>query len=292
MRWDFFSSRALNDVNRLCYWVALPVLLFHRIGGTTPDFAAAGGLLIVVVGATLLGILAAGAYAWVAGVARASRGAFIQGAFRGNTVFVGLPVVLYAFDAAGASTTGAESVVLLILGPLLVIYNITAVVLLSFSSGAVMNRQSLREAAFGVLVNPILLGCMAGLLFSASGAALPAFADRTLGTLGSMAFPLALICIGGALYLTPIRGSLALATISALMKVALLPIIGLGLAVWMELGHEEQVIAVILLASPTAAASYVLTRQLNGDDAMASGVILLSHLLAIPAFAILLMLLR
>ena len=287
MRWRFFGAGALHDVNRLCYWVALPILLFHRIGGTAPDFIAAGDLLVVVLAATMLGILVAGVFAWLSGMARASRGAFIQGAFRGNAVFVGLPVVLYAFDATGASTSGAESAVLLIVGPLLVIYNVMAVSLLLFSAGG-FNRRALRAAAVGVVVNPILLGCVAGLLFSASGAAMPPFADRTLGTLGSMAFPLALICIGGALYLTPIRGSLALATVGALMKVALLPMIGLGLAVWMGLGQEQRMIAVIILASPTAAATYVLTCQLKGDDAMASGIILLSHILAVPSLALLL----
>ncbi len=287
MRGRFFSAGVLHDVNRLCYWVALPALLFHRIGGASPDFVAAADLLIAIIGATFLGILAAMLVAWLGRLERFSRGAFIQGAFRGNAVFVGLPVVLYAFDAAGLATAQAEASVLLIIGPLVVVYNIMAVVILLFSAGGI-SRSAMRAAGRGLVTNPLLIACAAGLVVSLLEIQFPLLADRTLNTLGSMAFPLALICIGGALYLTPIQGNLRVATAGAAMKVFLLPVFGLMLAWWLGLSAEQTLITALMLASPTAAASYVLTRQLKGDDGLASGIILLSHILAIPALVVLL----
>ena len=57
------------------------------------------------------------------------------------------------------------------------------------------------------------------------------------------------------------------------------------LACWLGLSPDSTRIALILLACPTATASYVLVRQLGGDESLASGSILLSTLLAAPSLA-------
>lgn len=287
LRWRFFTASALSDVNRLCYWVALPTLLFESVATSEPDFRAAGGLFGVVLAATVLGIVVAAAYAVISRMPPTSRGAFIQGAFRGNMVFVGLPVVLYAFAAMPQSTTNAEQAALLIIGPMIGLYNVFGVLVLLVSAGG-LNGPVLRAALVGLVTNPLLIACAAGLLFALTDTALPDMAARTLEATGRMAFPLALICIGGALYLTRIRGNLGPAIVGSMMKVTLLPVIGYGLARWAGLSDDHALIAVIMLASPTAAASYVLTLQLKGDDALASSIILISHVVVVPALLVIL----
>ncbi|MEX0732672.1 MAG: AEC family transporter [Aquisalimonadaceae bacterium] len=289
VRWRFFSASALNEVNRLCYWVALPAALFHGISGAEPDFRAAGGLLTVILTATLLGMVLAWLFAGLSGMARQARGAFIQGMFRGNMVFVGLPVVLYALDANPAAGDGGAQSALLTIGPMIAIYNVLGVFVLLFAGNDV-NRRVIRAAMIGMAANPLLLACIAGLLMSISGASLPVMLDRTVAATGQMALPLALIGVGGALALTRIQGHFGLSLIGAAMKVVLLPGIGFALAVWIGLSAEYTLIAVIMLATPTAAAAYVLTRQLKGDEALVSGIILLSHVVAVPAFMVYLLL--
>jgi predicted permease len=204
----------------------------------------------------------------------------MQGVFRGNLAFIGLPVVLYAFAGSGS----AEDSALLAFGPMVVLYNFLAVIVLLFAGG-VAKRGIMRTVGYGLLTNPILIACFAGLLFSLADAALPSLVQRTLAAIGQMALPLALICIGGTLHTTRLRGSLKHAFIGSLMKGLLVPAVGLLLAWGVGLSAEHTRIALLLLACPTASVSYVLVRQLQGDEALASSMIVISNVLAVPAMA-------
>ncbi|WP_435104992.1 AEC family transporter [Arhodomonas sp. AD133] len=282
----FLSDRALSELNRVTYWIGVPSLLVERIAGATPAFAAVTGLLAVGVGATLLGIGAALVTASWLRLPSAAVGTFVQGVFRGNLAFIGLPVVVYAFAADGAAA-GAEASALLLFGPLVVVYNVLAVAVL-LAAGSGRRRGVARGVAYGLVTNPILIACALGVTLSAAQVHLPVLVSRTLSAIGQMALPLALLCIGGTLHTARLRGRLQWAWVGGLMKVALLPAIGWGLAWAVGLSAEHTRIALILLACPTATASYVLARQLGGDEGLASSLLLASSVLAIPAMAVVL----
>jgi predicted permease len=95
----------------------------------------------------------------------------------------------------------------------------------------------------------------------------------------------ALLCIGGALATTPVRGSRGWILAAALLKVAVLPGIVFVLGTLAGLGPRDLRIAVVLAASPTAAASFVMARQMGGDEPLASGSIALSTALSAASLA-------
>jgi len=288
-RAGFLSPQALQDINRLTYWVGLPSAMFHRIAAASPEIGAVADLLLVGWGATLLAIAIAAGTARLLRMPATSHGTFIQGVFRGNLAFIGLPVVLYAFAAAGESSGEAEVTALLALGPMMMLYNVMAVLVLLFPGNHAHRGGGLAWTVVkGLLTNPILLSCVAGLAMSLSGVALPSTAQRTLSVIGQMALPLALICIGGTLHTTRIQGSLGWAVGGALMKVAMVPAIGMLLAWWVGLSADHTRIVMILLACPTASVSYVLVRQLRGDEALASSIVVLANVLAVPAMVVVL----
>ncbi len=270
----------------MTYWVGLPSLLVHRIAAAEPEFAAVSGLLAVAMGATFAGIALGYAGAAVLGLARETRGTFVQGVFRGNLAFIGLPVVIYAFEAAGGDTAAAQASALLLFGPLVVVYNIAAVAVLLAGRGG--RTGVLRGVGYGLVTNPILISCALGLVLALLEFPMPLAVERGLAAVGQMALPLALVCIGGTLASTRVRGRLGPAAAAAALKVAALPAIGAGLALLIGLSDAHLRIALIMLACPTASASYVLARQLGGDEGLASSVILLSNLLAIPAMMVVL----
>jgi predicted permease len=281
-RQGLIGAGALKQLNWLTYWVAMPAFLFHSIAGANHQLQAASGLLFVTVLATLLAMLAAALLGPMAGIAKASRGTFVQGVFRGNLGFIGLPIIIYAFSATGPSGGGAEASALLVFGPMVVLYNLFGVlVLLPADSGGL--RRGLGIASREWLRNPILISCVAGLCVSLGGWSTPPMVERSFTIIGQMALPLALLCIGGTLHSCQLRGRIRLATTASLMKVALLPSLGLLIAGWVGLSDELTRVALILLACPTASATYVLACQLDGDEALASGIVVISNLLAIPA---------
>ncbi|MEX0729239.1 MAG: AEC family transporter [Aquisalimonadaceae bacterium] len=287
VRTGFLSARALHDMNRLTYWVGLPSLLVYRTAASSPEIGTMGGVLIVGFATTLIGALAAVIVARVLAIPLESRSTFVLGVFRGNLIFVGLPIVLYAFSGLGEAAAGVESSLLLVFGPMVVLYNVMAVLVL-LHGGGVKRNDALSAAMRGLMTNPILIACIVGLTLSWTATELPMLAERTLSAIGQMALPLALICIGGTLHTTRVHGSLRWAVVGSLMKLLLLPAVGYLLAVQLGLTAEHTLLLLILMACPSATASYVLVRQMGGDEPLASGTILVSHLLAIPAMIVVL----
>lgn len=285
-RAEFLSINALQDINRLIYWVGLPSLLFYKIAGASLAFKEAGDLFLVTMGATGSVIILSYLVAKQLGVPRGSEGTFVQASFRGNLAFVGLPVVVYAFSSPRQSAA-AEASALLAFGPLVVVYNVASVLALLASRSA-PNARALNAMGRGLITNPLLISCGAGVLYSFMGWPLPVMAERSFAAIGQMALPLALICLGGALATTRLRGRLSWSLSAAVVKVMVMPLVGFGLAWLLGMSSESTRIVLILLACPTAAASYVLVRQLGGDEALASGAILISTLLAAVSLAVIL----
>src|SRR5690606_10074952 len=104
---------------------------------------------------------------------------------------------------------------------------------------------------------------------------------RSLDALSRLALPLALLSIGGSLVVVPVKGRLGPALASSLLKVAAAPLAGIAAARLLGAVPEVTIVAVIFLACPTAAASYVLARQLNGDEALAAASVVVSTILSL-----------
>ena len=94
------------------------------------------------------------------------------------------------------------------------------------------------------------------------------------------------MCIGGSLATTPLQGRRSWIVTAALLKVAVLPALVFLLSRFAGLGPLEQRTALVLSSCPTAAAAFVMARQMGGDEALASGSIALSTLLSTISLAI------
>jgi predicted permease len=88
------------------------------------------------------------------------------------------------------------------------------------------------------------------------------------------------MCIGGSLATTRMHGRRSWIVTAALLKVAVLPALVFLLSRLSGLEPEEQRTALVLASCPTAAAAFVMARQMRGDEALASGSIALSTLLS------------
>ena len=118
-----------------------------------------------------------------------------------------------------------------------------------------------------------------------AGITLPVFVNRALEALGAAAVPIALFCIGGSLAITSLRGRRSWIVAAALLKVAVLPFLVFALGRLAGLGAPEMRIALVMAASPTAAAAFVMAKQMGGDEALASGSIALSTVLSALSLA-------
>lgn len=268
-------------LNKLVFWVGLPCLLFGEIaaarvsGGETLRVSA----LLVVVTLALLPC------AWLAArllrLPPPSRRAFLQGSYRGNLAYVGLPVVVYAL----AHDAGARAVATLAMAPTIPFFNVLSVLVLLPPGSGGRSRGAWRALA-EIARNPLILSCLLGLAAMATGVRLPLPLARAVEAVGRIGLPGALLALGGGLTFQGLRGRAGPALAATLLKVALSPLLGLLIAQALGLRGDLRTVALLYAATPTAVASYVMAEQMGADEQLAAAIIVLSTLAAFPAMAL------
>lgn len=281
----FVSENFLREANRVTYWLGLPALLFSQLAAS---FHGVGGAKLML-GAMLGGTLATMAAGWVAAramrVPGAATGTFVQGAFRGNLAFVGLPVIYALPETPLAGGLNVRTAAIITVAPMMVFYNVGGVVVLLLSQHT-FGWKMVRPFARQLVTTPPLVATVAGIGFALMGWSLPAAVDKTFAALGEMALPLGLLGVGGALVTVKFGGTWPRPLVAALVKTAVSPALGWLAGRWLGLGAAELKVVMILMAAPTAVISYTMALELKGDEALASGSIVLSVLTSIVTLAV------
>lgn len=283
-RSGFVSASFLKEANRVTYWLGLPALLFSQLAGSFHEAAGAKVMLGAMFYATLASIAVGYLIAWAMRVPEAAAGTFVQGAFRGNLAFVGLPIIFTLPDTPLGGGLTARTAAVITVAPMMVFYNVAGVVVLLLSQHPIswkMVRPFLKQLA----TTPPLLATIAGVTCAVMGWKLPASVDKTFASLGEMALPLGLLGVGGSIITSRLGGAWRRPLTSALVKTVASPILGWGVGRWMGLGALELKMVMILMACPTAIVSYTMAIEMKGDEAIASGAIVLSVLTSVVTLA-------
>ena len=291
----FVTAGLFRETNRLVYWVGLPCLLFYKIAGTDIQYGIALRICGTLAVGTVACLVLAYVLCWLMRLQRHEQGAFVQGAYRGNLAYVGLPVVLYSLDGlAGSSMSAADGVAVVSIAPLIPFYNISAVIVLLWGQhrdGDASAGERIGQVMRRLWTNPLIIACVLGIAYSLTDYALPAVFRRTFVTIGQMALPLALLGIGATLSPGALRGHLCTATVAASIKVVAAPLAGYVAGRALGLSGPELRIALLYLACPTAISSVILAEQLNAHRNLGSSIVVVSTLLAVPVLGVILYLL-
>jgi len=269
----FLGREFMSDLNKLAFWIALPALLFTSASHAGESGGQTGLLFGVLLVGTVLITLIAWGVSYPLRMPASGRGTIMQSAFRGNQGYIGVPVLAYSLG--GDKKAFATAVIVMVL--LMAFYNVFAVIVLHSGS---LHGSDWKRALRSIATNPLLLAGLLGLALPFAGITLPTFVNRALDALGAAAVPIALLCIGGSLAITSLRGRRSWIVAAALLKVAVLPFLVFALSRLAGLGAPEMRIALVMASSPTAAAAFVMAKQMGGDEALASGSIALSTLLS------------
>ncbi len=262
----------LAAANRLVFYLAIPAMVFSAIARASLEVHFKPLVAAVTLGAMLAACILAWIAAAIVRMEPRRRGAFIEDSFHGNQGYIGLAVALYFLGPEGLARAS------ILTGFMMILNNSLGVVVLQLHAPAGGHGAGGFEAAARMAKNPVILSALGGLLLSASGVGLHPVLDRSLAILSGMALPLALLIIGASLSFDLMRSRLAALFGCSLIKLVLMP--GIGLAAFLALGiaPEDFLPALILLATPTATVSYVLARQMRADHEFAAGAITFSTL--------------
>ncbi len=280
-RWKgFIPPDFLAPANRLVYYLAIPAMIFHSISKASLKTQFDSTVLAV----TLLAVIAVFAVAWGLGlvrrIERKQLGTFMQCSFHGNLGYIGLAVAYYYLGSEGLARAS------IIAGFIMILQNFLAVVALQLHAENMELKKNIWEVVLRILGNPVILSALAGILYSLTGLRLPLVIDRSLAILSGLALPMALLIIGASLSFEVMQLQLPRVLSTSVMKLILLP--GLGLIFYRSWGLalQDYLPGLILLASPSATLTYVMAKEMNGDTDFAVAAISISTILSAITFTI------
>ncbi len=264
----------LKTSDRLVYFIFFPVLLFWKIGASPPLDKQAGDLIGAAFCAVGTVYLISAVCLKLFNISRFAAGSFSQSCYRFNT-YVGMAVIINSLGEAGVARFG------ILIGFIIPIINVLAVsTLIWYADEAICMRKRLTITGRALISNPLIIGCIAGMLYARLVGAFPAFLDNTLRLAGLVSLPLALLSIGGTLTLKALGTHLVQAGLGCAIKLVILPVVGWIFLKALAASPLSVQVGMLFFALPTSPAIIVLSSQLNSDTEFASAAILLSTLLS------------
>ncbi|MDA3873897.1 MAG: AEC family transporter [Kiritimatiellae bacterium] len=271
---SFLDTGMEAAFNRFCYYVALPVFIVLKVArspGITPHaLTSAAALLLVTFGLLLAGYL----FCMIFKINKRSRGTFVQTGFRGNLAYIGIPVIAYALgDQTPELRQQAETLAILTMAPTVLVYNLLGVMVLEWDRRHETTGHPINAWLSSTLRNPLIIACVAGLIWNLTSLPVPEVLLQIGTPLGSTAFPLALLAIGARIYSLPWKHIGPAAIGVSLTKNGLGLLLGWLVTLLFQLEGINQLVILILSSCPTAVATYVLVDQLDGDRDLAASAI-------------------
>lgn len=255
----------IKSASQLVYTIGLPVMLFITCASAHFGEMADANLLMsfcLMTALVFLGSLLTAS--WHCQDPK-DYGVFIQGAFRGNLVILGLAFCANAYGERGLAIA-ALPVALTVF-----IYNVLSVYVLNRSLHTTSN--SLGSTLKGVAKNPLIIAISLGMITNAMSLAVPKVLLDSGKYLSQMVLPLALICIGGALDISQLRKLDSAALSASIWKILISPILACAIGIVLGIRGESLAILFLLAASPTATISFVMVQAMNGNGKLAANII-------------------
>lgn len=201
------------------------------------------------------------------------QGAFGQAAARSSAAILGIAFAENIYGDAGMM-------------PMMIVaavpfFNIYSVMILTFSSAeGKMNMALIKKTLKGVITNPIIIGIFAGAVWSLLKLPFPVLLTKSTTYVANTATPLALLVLGatfrGREALQKVKPTLA----ATFMKLIGIPALVLPAAIFFGFTGSELVAILIMTASPTAVACYIMAKNMGGDEILTASIVMTATLLS------------
>ncbi len=262
-------------LDRFVFRAALPVLLFSQMAPLDLGEVWDTPFVLFCAGATLCSILIAAVLARFVIRERTLRGEMIQVSYRSSAALLGTALITNLYGSTAMAP-------LMIIGAV-PIYNVFAVLVLAVyapGEGEGLTAGTMRRTMKGVVTNPIILGILAGLLWSALRLPYPPVLAKTVSNLGGLATPLGLMAMGAAFDIRKVSGLMGPALTASFMKLIGLCAVFLPLAVLCGFRTEKLIAIMVMLGSASTVSCYVMARNMGHEGSLTSGAVAVTTLLA------------
>jgi len=288
VRFNLFPVSAAEGVARFVFDFAIPALLFRAMATSqvfdNPPWALWAAFFPAALIVYWLGFV----------IARKSFGRDLEGAAitgmgacYGNTVLLGIPIILLVFGEAGLLPS-----FLIISVHSLVLMTVATVLL---ESGRAEGRDALGtawEVIKGMATNVVIVSLLVGLAWNALSLPIPAMADTVLKFLKGAVVPCSLFALGVTLARYGIKGRIAQSTVVTILKLLVMPALVWVLATYVfVLEPMWLATAVLMAAQPAGINMYLFAARYETAEAIASTTIFVTTLASMIVLPVLIYLL-
>ena len=258
----------MDRLNALNYKLFFPFLMFNNVYSAKPENMPSMKLILTgVISVTLLVVLM---MIVVPRIVKENprRGVVIQGVFRSNFIIYGIPLTTYVFGTERSSICGMMILIMVSL------FNVAAVIVLeTFREGG---KVQFSKLLLGIIKNPILQGCIVGLVFYLLQIRLPAFIATPVSSLAGLATNLALVILGANLKFEELRKNRRVISVVLLVRLILLPVVMVTFAYLIGLRGVELFLILMIFGTPVATSSYPMAQNMGGDGQLAGQLVFVS----------------
>lgn len=270
-RINIFDEDFLRKLNKITYCVLLPVLLFNNIytskvsGEIDLEFI----IFFVILALAVIGILLIVIPKYEKD--NRNRGVLIQGLFRGQFVFFGIPLMANIF--------GDEGLVLLstLIAIIVPIYNFLAVIILDLFTD---ERHNYKATIISILTNPLVIGSLLGIAASVLQIKLPSALNKTIADISKTVTPISLMILGGVIEINNIWKNRKKLILIAAVKLFIIPSFAALITIFFGYRGIELGAVLSMIAPPTAVASYTLAQQHDCNDELAGQIVFFTTLIS------------
>ena len=280
-RRGYIDNNFVDKGTWIVFYLALPFKLFYdiknaRIVSLHPKYVAY--ILLGVIFVIFISIIIAKALKIKD---KKKLSAFVHCAYRSNFVYVGFPILDIIYNGAPSME---HMIVIIAFG--LTLYNISAIILLTYYSEAEDKSISFIDIFIKILKNPMIAGVVVGAIFNFLQLPVYQGVDKAIEMVAKISTPMSLILIGASLNFESSKSDFKLMFISAFVKTVIAPALLIPIGVKLGFTNMELGIAYVFWATPCAANCFIFTKQMKSDYEFASKVITLSFIMSIITYPV------
>lgn len=277
------SQSFIDQASSFVFNYCLPCLLFFSVVDSDVDYGQQVKLILVGILVTFILFIGAEFYAKRFVKRPEDQGVFVQGIFRSNMAIIGLATVANAYGERGLSIGAVY------MGVVTILFNILAVITLSRVSKSVDDTLISRSIMIikKVFTNPLILALLSAFAYKALPLPpLTGVIHTTGDLLAAVALPLALICAGASIDLKSMLSASGLSMQASIGRIVIAPIIAIAIGLAFGLSGVHMGVLFLMVASPTAAASYVMAKAMGGNDVLAANILAFTTVVGMFGMAI------
>ena len=235
----FLTKEFCSVADKLVFRVGLPAMLFCDMTSIDLTENFNGKFVLFCFGVTAISIIVIWTLARIFLRDKSLTGEFVQACYRSSAAILGVAFIQNIYGTSGMAP-------LMMLGSV-PLFNIFAVLILTIENPSHKGKLHPGAILYGILTNPILDGILIGTIYNLLPIGLPAMAQKTFNTLGSLTTPLTLLSIGASFEDAK--------------------------AIKFGFRGQELIALLIMLGSPTTPASYVMSKNMGHDGTLSASCV-------------------